>query len=209
MLESESDLVRRIVADMKDRPGPLIEVLHSVQAALGYVPADAVPILAEALNLSRAEVHGVVTYYHHFRSAPAGRIEGTIVYQGPPPSVDAMGVPLGRVVLLFAVGSFLVTVFEGFFQTRKIQPNGFRWRTLRNELLFAALNLVATAFLLGSLSSYLSRHGYIAFNTARASPWITSSTSRTVSGSSADVTSSSSKTFGRIASDRAIATRCC
>ena len=73
MLPSESDTVRRIVADMKDRPGPLIEVLHSVQAALGYVPPDAVPILAEALNLSRAEVHGVVTFYHFFRETPPGR----------------------------------------------------------------------------------------------------------------------------------------
>ena len=69
----EGDTVRRIVADMKDRPGPLIEVLHSVQAALGYVPPDAVPILAEALNLSRAEVHGVVTFYHFFRETPPGR----------------------------------------------------------------------------------------------------------------------------------------
>ena len=73
MLPSESDTVRRIVADMKDRPGPLIEILHSVQAALGYVPPDAVPILAEALNLSRAEVHGVVTFYHFFRETPPGR----------------------------------------------------------------------------------------------------------------------------------------
>jgi formate dehydrogenase subunit gamma len=73
MLPSESATVRRIVSDMKDRPGPLIEVLHSVQAALGYVPPDAVPILAEALNLSRAEVHGVVTFYHYFRETPPGR----------------------------------------------------------------------------------------------------------------------------------------
>lgn len=73
MLPGESDIVRRIVADMKDRPGPCIEVLHSVQAALGYVPADAVPIIAEALNLSRAEVHGVVTFYHFFRETPPGK----------------------------------------------------------------------------------------------------------------------------------------
>jgi formate dehydrogenase subunit gamma len=70
---SESDTVRRIVTDLKNRPGPLIEVLHSVQAALGYVPAGAVPILAEELNLSRAEVHGVVTFYHFFRDTPPGR----------------------------------------------------------------------------------------------------------------------------------------
>jgi formate dehydrogenase subunit gamma len=73
MLPEQSEIVRRIVADMKDRPGPLIEVLHAVQAELGYVPADAVPIVAEALNLSRAEVHGVVTFYHLFRETPPGK----------------------------------------------------------------------------------------------------------------------------------------
>jgi formate dehydrogenase subunit gamma len=67
------DTVARIVEAMKGRPGPLIEVLHSVQAALGHVPSDAIPILAEALNLSRAEVHGVVTFYHFFRETPPGR----------------------------------------------------------------------------------------------------------------------------------------
>jgi len=69
----ELETVRRIVADMKNRPGPLIAVLHAVQAALGYVPAAAVPIVAEALNLSRAEVHGVVTFYHFFRETPPGK----------------------------------------------------------------------------------------------------------------------------------------
>lgn len=71
--QSESETIRRIVADLKDRPGPLIEVLHSVQSALGYVPPGAVPLLADALNLSRAEVHGVVTFYHYFRQTPPGR----------------------------------------------------------------------------------------------------------------------------------------
>jgi formate dehydrogenase subunit gamma len=73
MLPEQGETVRRIVADLKDRPGPLIEVLHAIQAALGYVPADAVPIVAEALNLSRAEVHGVVTFYHFFRETPPGK----------------------------------------------------------------------------------------------------------------------------------------
>lgn len=73
LLPEECESVRRIVAGMKDRPGPLIEVLHAVQAAMGYVPADAVPIIAEALNLSRAEVHGVVTFYHFFRETPPGK----------------------------------------------------------------------------------------------------------------------------------------
>lgn len=53
-------------------PGALLPVLHEVQHHLGYVPKDAVPAIAEGLNLSRAEVHGVISFYHHFRSEPAG-----------------------------------------------------------------------------------------------------------------------------------------
>ena len=56
-----------------DRDGPLLPILHDVQAAFGCVPAPAVPQIAEALNLTRAEVHGVVSFYHDFREAPAGR----------------------------------------------------------------------------------------------------------------------------------------
>jgi formate dehydrogenase subunit gamma len=53
-------------------PGPLLQVLHAVQAGLGYIPSAAVPLIAAGLNLSRAEVHGVVTFYHHFRGAAPG-----------------------------------------------------------------------------------------------------------------------------------------
>jgi formate dehydrogenase iron-sulfur subunit len=56
--------------------GGLLPLLHAIQGALGHVPAEAVPIVAEALNLSRAEVHGVISFYHDFRSAPA---EGRVV----------------------------------------------------------------------------------------------------------------------------------
>jgi formate dehydrogenase subunit gamma len=65
-------VVQRIASDLKGRPGPLLEVLHAIQAALGYVPAAAVPLVAEELNLSRAEVHGVVTFYHYFRHTRPG-----------------------------------------------------------------------------------------------------------------------------------------
>jgi len=64
-----SEIVRR----HRDRDGPLLPILHDVQAAFGCVPAAAVPQIAEALNLTRAEVHGVVSFYHDFREAPAGR----------------------------------------------------------------------------------------------------------------------------------------
>lgn len=53
--------------------GATLPVLHALQEAFGHVPAAAVPMVAEALNLSRAEVHGVVTFYHDFRSEPPGR----------------------------------------------------------------------------------------------------------------------------------------
>jgi formate dehydrogenase subunit gamma len=62
-----------VVAEHRSRPGPLIEILHGVQAQLGYVPPAAVAVIAAELNLSRAEVHGVVTFYHFFRDHPAGR----------------------------------------------------------------------------------------------------------------------------------------
>jgi formate dehydrogenase subunit gamma len=67
------EAVVRIAADLKARPGCLLEVLHGVKQALGYVPAAAVPVIAQELNLSRAEVHGVVTFYHYFRHAAPGR----------------------------------------------------------------------------------------------------------------------------------------
>lgn len=60
------------VAQYRNDPGPLLQVLHAVQAKLGFIPRAAVPIIAEALNLSRAEVHGTVTFYHYFRQTPPG-----------------------------------------------------------------------------------------------------------------------------------------
>ena len=61
------------IARHRQRPGALLPLLHDIQHALGYIPPDALPRIARALNLSRAEVHGVVTFYHHFRQSPPGR----------------------------------------------------------------------------------------------------------------------------------------
>jgi formate dehydrogenase subunit gamma len=61
-----------IVQELKDLEGPLLPILHGIQEEFGHVPHDALPIIADGLNLSRAEVHGVVTFYHDFR-AQAGR----------------------------------------------------------------------------------------------------------------------------------------
>lgn len=65
--------VAAIVSRLAEVPGALLPILHEVQDALGYVPPEAVPVIAGGLNLSRAEVHGVISFYHYFRSAPPGR----------------------------------------------------------------------------------------------------------------------------------------
>ncbi|MGF7009375.1 formate dehydrogenase subunit gamma [Aminobacter sp. BE322] len=62
-----------MISELRNLEGPLIPILHGVQEEFGYVPQETLPIIAEALNLSRAEVHGVFTFYHDFRKEPAGR----------------------------------------------------------------------------------------------------------------------------------------
>jgi formate dehydrogenase subunit gamma len=69
----QADAVRGICARLKTVAGPLMPILHAVQDELGFVPHDAVPLIARELNLSIAEVHGVVTFYHYFRTDPGGR----------------------------------------------------------------------------------------------------------------------------------------
>jgi formate dehydrogenase subunit gamma len=58
---------------LKSKPGALLPILHAVQDAIGFVPPEAVEVIASELNLSRAEVHGVVTFYHYFRTRRGGR----------------------------------------------------------------------------------------------------------------------------------------
>src|SRR4030095_15608509 len=62
-----------ILARMSDEPGPLFPILHAIQDAMGWVPEATVPQIAKALNRSRAEIHGVITFYHHFRTHPVGK----------------------------------------------------------------------------------------------------------------------------------------
>ena len=64
--------IRQVIASQKFIPGALLPTLHGIQDVIGYIPPEVVPLIAEELNLSRAEVHGVITYYHHFRQQPAG-----------------------------------------------------------------------------------------------------------------------------------------
>jgi formate dehydrogenase subunit gamma len=68
-----ADRASEIISQHCVQDGPMLPILHALQEAFGCVPEVAVPMVAEALNLSRAEVHGVVTFYHDFRREPAGR----------------------------------------------------------------------------------------------------------------------------------------
>ncbi len=62
-----------IIAAHRHREGPLLPILHDVQAEWGMIPDAAQPVIAAALNISRAELHGVISFYHDFRDHPAGR----------------------------------------------------------------------------------------------------------------------------------------
>jgi len=71
LTETTRQAVQSLVAAKKHLPGALLPILHDIQDALGFIPAQALGDIAQALNLSRAEVHGVVSFYHFFRHEPA------------------------------------------------------------------------------------------------------------------------------------------
>jgi formate dehydrogenase subunit gamma len=68
----DPDIARDVISGLTHLPGATLPILHALQDRFGYVDAAAVPLIAVALNLSRAEIHGVVSFYHHFRQTPAG-----------------------------------------------------------------------------------------------------------------------------------------
>lgn len=70
-----ADRIRAIVAAHAGERGPLVVILHALQHEYGYVDPEVVPVLADALNLSVAEVHGVVSFYKDFRTTPPGRAQ--------------------------------------------------------------------------------------------------------------------------------------
>jgi formate dehydrogenase subunit gamma len=72
-MTDSAQIIDDAIAANRALPGALLPVLHAIQDALGFIPPDAVPRIAHALNLSQAEVHGVITFYHDFRTAPPGR----------------------------------------------------------------------------------------------------------------------------------------
>ena len=70
---AQTAVVQDILAAHSGMEGPLLPILHAVQAEFGHVPQEALPVIAKALNISRAEVHGVMSFYHDFREETAGR----------------------------------------------------------------------------------------------------------------------------------------
>lgn len=90
MTESDAtkSAAQEIIANLKDKPGALLPILHGIQDKLGYIPAETVPDIAKALNLSRAEVHGVISFYHYFRDTKPGK---TTIHLCRAESCQAMG----------------------------------------------------------------------------------------------------------------------
>lgn len=68
-----TETMEEIFARHRGREGPMLPILHSVMEAFGHIPEAAVPLIADELNIGRAEVHGVISFYHDFRKDPAGR----------------------------------------------------------------------------------------------------------------------------------------
>lgn len=66
-------VVSDVIADLKHKPGALLPILHEIQNRLGYIPPESVPLIAESLNQSRADIHGVISFYHQFRSTAPGK----------------------------------------------------------------------------------------------------------------------------------------
>ena len=69
----DKELAERIIGEHLKMDGPVLPILHALQAEFGCIPDEAVRLVAEAVNVTRAEIHGVVSFYHDFRKEPAGR----------------------------------------------------------------------------------------------------------------------------------------
>lgn len=80
--------------------------------------------------------------------------------------------PLSWALALFLGSGLVVGISTGYLRARKIQPKGFRWRLLGREIIWGAVNLTASAFLLGGAGQWLRSHGFITYNDGPASVWI-------------------------------------
>src|SRR5699024_6421997 len=67
-------VTQQAIQQYQGQPGNLLPILHAIQNALGYIPPSAVPLIGEAIQLSRAEIHGVISFYPDFRQEPAGKV---------------------------------------------------------------------------------------------------------------------------------------
>ncbi|MEZ6023352.1 MAG: formate dehydrogenase subunit gamma [Hyphomonadaceae bacterium] len=92
---------RHAIAAYAGSEGPLLPMLHALQARFGCIPPEATPFLADALNLSRAEVHGVISFYHDFRTSPPGKV---VVKVCRAEACQAMGGPAAADALLRRLG---------------------------------------------------------------------------------------------------------
>ena len=69
---ADREKASQIIARLQHKPGALLPILHDIQEELGFVPGDIVPLIADALGQTRAEIHGVISFYHEFRTHPPG-----------------------------------------------------------------------------------------------------------------------------------------
>lgn len=81
-------LIQQEINALRHKPGAMLPILHAIQDRFGYIPEGAVPIVADALRQTRAEVHGVISFYHHFRTHPVG---GHVVHLCRAEACQAMG----------------------------------------------------------------------------------------------------------------------
>lgn len=86
--DAQAAVIREIAERRAEMPGALLPILHEIQDRIGHVPDAAVPVVASVLNLSRAEVHGVLTFYHLYRRTPPGR---STIYLCRAEACQAMG----------------------------------------------------------------------------------------------------------------------
>jgi formate dehydrogenase subunit gamma len=69
----DADRALSRIGELAETPGALLPILHALQKEFGYVDPAAIPLIADALNISKAEVHGVISFYHEFRHHPPGQ----------------------------------------------------------------------------------------------------------------------------------------
>ena len=100
-LDFDPDLVREVALELSSLEGPLLPILHALNDRFGCVDRRAIPIVADVLNLSRADVHGVVTFYHDFRHEPAG---GHVIKICQAESCQSMGSDQIRMAMEEALG---------------------------------------------------------------------------------------------------------